>query len=161
MTVLGDQARLATILLAEDNPAEQNLTRRALSKGVMQCDLRIVSDGEEAMAYLLRQGKYEDPEVSPRPDLILLDLNMPRLDGRQVLERTKSDPGINTIPVVVLTTSTHEQDVVRSYELGCNSFINKPVDVHAFLDALKQLGSYWLKLVVLPSHEPPLAGSSG
>ena len=161
MTVLGDQARLATILLAEDNPAEQNLTRRALSKGLMQCDLRIVSDGEEAMAYLLRQGKYEDPKASPRPDLFLLDLNMPRLDGRQVLERTKSDPGINTIPVVVLTTSTHEQDVVRSYELGCNSFINKPVDVHAFLDALKQLGSYWLKLVVLPSHEPPLAGNAG
>ena len=156
-----DQARLATILLVEDNPAEQNLTRRALSKGVMKCNLYTVSDGEEAMAYLLRQGKYEDPKTSPRPDVVLLDLNMPKLDGRQVLERMKSDPEINTIPVVVLTTSTHEQDVVRSYELGCNSFINKPVDVHVFLEALEQLGSYWLKLVVLPAHEPPLAGNSG
>ena len=161
MAALSEQARLATVLLAEDNPAEQNLARRALSKGVMQCDLRTVSDGEEAMAYLLRQGKYEAPETSPRPDLVLLDLNMPRLDGRQVLERMKSDPGIHTIPVIVLTTSTHEQDVMRSYELGCNSFINKPLDVHAFLDALDQLGSYWLKLVVLPSREPPLAGHSG
>jgi CheY-like chemotaxis protein len=155
MTLLNDQARLATILLAEDNPAEQHLARRALSKGVMRCDLRTVSDGEEAMDYLLRRDQYEDPIAAPRPDLVLLDLNMPKLDGRQVLEQMKSDPAINTIPVVVLTTSTHEQDVVRSYELGCNSFINKPVDVHAFLEALEQLGSYWLKLVVLPPLEPP------
>jgi CheY-like chemotaxis protein len=86
---------------------------------------------------------------------------MPKLEGRQVLEQMKSDPAINTIPVVVLTTSTHEQDVVRSYELGCNSFINKPVDVHAFLEALEQLGSYWLKLVVLPPLEPPRKANSG
>ena len=161
MAALSYQSRLATVLLAEDNPAEQNLAQRALSKGIMQCDLRLVSDGEEAIAYLLGQGKYAALEAAPRPDLILLDLNMPKVDGRQVLERIKSDPKISAIPVVVLTTSTHEQDVVRSYELGCNSFINKPVDVQAFVEALEQLGSYWLKLVVLPLREPPRIRDSG
>ncbi len=153
MAEIIENMRMATILLAEDNPAEQNLARRALEKGVIQCDLRVVSDGEEAMDYLLRRGPYSDPEQSPRPHLILLDLNMPKLDGRQVLERVKSDPALRKIPVVVLTTSRHDEDVARSYELGCNSFIGKPVDVHEFLDALRQLGGYWLRLVVLPAEE--------
>ena len=148
-----ENMRMATVLPAEDNPAEQNLARRAPAKGVMQCDLRVVSDGEEAMDYLRRRGPYAAPEQSPRPHLILLDLNMPKLDGRQVLEQIKSDPALQKIPVVVLTTSRHDEDVARSYQLGCNSFISKPVEVHDFLDALRQLGCYWLRLVVLPAEE--------
>ena len=153
MAEIMENVRLATVLLVEDNPAEQNLARRALAKGVMQCDLRVVSDGEEAMDYLLHRGPYVDPGQSPRPHLILLDLNMPKLDGRQVLERIKSDPVLQTIPVVVLTTSRQDEDIARSYELGCNSFISKPVEIHDFLDALRQLGCYWLRLVVLPVGE--------
>ena len=153
MAEIIENMSMATILLAEDNPAEQNLARRALEKGVMQCDLRVVSDGEEAMDYLLRRGPYSDPEQSPRPHLILLDLNMPKLDGRQVLERIKADPALLKIPVVVLTTSRHDEDVARCYELGCNSFISKPVEIHDFLDAVRQLSCYWLRLVVLPAEE--------
>ena len=152
MMQLGEQVRAATVLLAEDNPADQNLTRRALARGVIHCDLRVVSNGEEAMDYLLQREQFADPAACPRPDLILLDLNMPRLDGRQVLERMRADPNLDTIPVVVLTTSRHEEDVVRSYKLGCNSFIQKPIGVQAFVAALEQLGAYWLKLVVLPPH---------
>ena len=152
MMQLGEQVRSATVLLAEDNPADQNLTRRALARGVIQCDLRVVSNGEEAMDYLLQREKFTDPVACPRPDLILLDLNMPRLDGRQVLERMKADSNLDTIPVIVLTTSRQEEDVVRSYRLGCNSFIQKPIQVQEFVAALEQLGAYWLKLVVLPTH---------
>ena len=152
MMPLGEQVRAATVLLAEDNPADQNLTRRALARGVIQCDLRVVSNGEEAMDYLLQREKFKDPAACPRPDLILLDLNMPRLDGRQVLERMRADSSLDTIPVVVLTTSRQEEDVVRSYKLGCNSFIQKPIQVQDFVAALEQLGAYWLKLVVLLTH---------
>ena len=142
----------ATILLAEDNPAEQNLTRRALTKDVIQCDLHIVSDGAEAMEYLLHQGPYEDVNTSPRPDLMLLDLNMPKKDGKQVLQEMRNHPDLKTLPVIVLTTSKNEQDVIASYELGCNTFINKPVDVEPFVAALRQMGQYWLKLAILPPH---------
>ena len=136
MMQLGEQVRGATVLLVEDNPAEQNLTRRALARGVIQCDLRVVSDGEEAMDYLLQREKFTDRAACPEPDLVLLDLNMPRLDGKQVLERMKADSNLDTIPVVVLTTSRQEEDVVRSYKLGCNSFIQKPIEVQDFVAAL-------------------------
>ncbi len=152
MAEIVENLRMATVLLVEDNPAERNLARRALQKGVMQCDLRVVSDGEEAMDYLWRRGPYAAAEQSPRPHLILLDLNMPKLDGRQVLEKIKSDPALQSIPVVVMTTSRHDEDIARNYQLGCNSFISKPVEVHEFLDALRQLGCYWLRLVVLPAE---------
>lgn len=145
--------RSAVVLLAEDNPAEQQLARRALERGVIPIDLRVVSDGEEALDYLHQTGEYTDPQTSPRPALILLDLNMPKLDGRQVLEDIKADPQLRNIPVVVLTTSQHEQDVFRSYQLGCNSFITKPVEVHDFVEAVRELGSYWLRLVVLPPDQ--------
>ncbi len=143
----------AVVLLAEDSPAEQRLAQRALAKGKMQCDLRIVSDGKEAMDYLLRPEQYIDPKSSPRPDLMLLDLNMPKLNGRQVLQQMKSNRQLETIPVVVLTTSKQEQDTLQSYHLGCNSFINKPIDVHEFIDMMNELGAYWLQLVVLPPSE--------
>ena len=141
------------VLLVEDSPAEQRLAQRALASGQLQCDLRIVSDGKEAMDYLLRREQYAAPNSAPRPALMLLDLNMPRLDGRQVLQQMKSDPQLETIPVVVLTTSKQEQDILQSYHLGCNSFINKPVDVHDFFNMMHELGLYWLNLVLLPPAE--------
>ncbi len=146
-----EQLKRAVILLAEDDPGDQELTRRALQYDIVRTDLRIVSDGEEALAYLYRQGKYADPEQSPRPDLVLLDLNMPRLNGREVLERLKGDSALSQIPVVVLTTSQEEIDVLRSYDLGCNSYIQKPVDVDRFMKAIRQLGNYWFEVVTLPS----------
>jgi len=138
------------VLLVEDNPAEQNLARRSFAKGHVQADLRVVSDGEEAIDYLFRRGVYSDKETSPTPDIILLDLNLPKIDGRQVLERIKSDSNLSKIPVIVLTTSKKEEDILKTYELGCNSFLNKPVEVEDFVKVLSELGSYWLKLVVLP-----------
>ena len=145
--------REAVILMAEDNPAEQRLAERALGRGIIQCDLRMVSDGEETLDYLYRRGQYEDVSTSPRPDLLLLDLNMPKLDGRQVLEKMKQDSDLKQIPVVVLTTSKAEQDIARSYELGCNSYMNKPVEVDTFVSVLKSLQEYWFKLVVLPPNK--------
>lgn len=142
--------RRAVILLAEDDPGDQELTRRALAEDIVRTDLRIVNDGQEALDYLLRQGAYQDPASSPHPDLILLDLNMPRVNGRQVLERLKERPELDHIPVVVLTTSNQDEDILRSYDLGCNSFIQKPVDIDQFLNVARELGRYWFELVALP-----------
>ena len=149
MTTKSESAGDPVVLLAEDNAAEQNLERRALSKGGIRCDMRVVSDGEEAIDYLFHRGRYEDPATSPRPDLILLDLNMPKLDGGEVLRQVKSLPTLGVIPLVVLTTSRSQQDMVASYKLGCNSYITRPVDIHDFVDVVAQAGSYWLKLVTL------------
>jgi CheY-like chemotaxis protein len=141
----------AVVLLAEDNPAEQNLARRAFHEARVDCDLRIVSDGEEALQYLERRGPYADPALSPRPSLLLLDLNMPRLDGRQVLQRLKQHPELRALPVVVLTTSSAEQDVSNSYQLGCNLFVQKPFLLQEFIAALEALRDYWIYMVKLPS----------
>ena len=127
------KAKPAVILLAEDDRGDQELTRRALEEGKIRNDLRVVEDGEEALAYLYRRGKYKDPATSPRPDLLLLDLNLPRVDGREVLERVRADSKLRRMAVVVLTTSRQEEDILRSYELGCNSFITKPVSVRTAL----------------------------
>lgn len=140
----------AVVLLAEDDPGDQELTRRALQEDIVRTVLYIVSDGEEAMDFLLRRGRYANAAAAPRPDLLLLDLNMPKLDGRQVLERIRKDAGLRRLPVVVLTTSKQEEDIIRSYDLGCNSFITKPVDIVAFMRTVKELGSYWFELVTLP-----------
>lgn len=150
-TVTGGMKK-ATVLLAEDNPADQQIARRALERGALRCDLRIVADGEEAMDYLLHRGRYADPRSAPRPDLILLDLNMPKLDGRQVLDQVKHSLELSSIPVVIFTTSEKEEDVNSSYQLGCNSFVRKPVDIHDFIGVLSELERYWLKLVLLPSR---------
>lgn len=101
----------------------------------------------------MRRPPYTNAQKAPRPDLVLLDLNMPKLDGRQVLQEIKSNPDLETIPVVVLTTSKQEQDILQSYHLGCNSFINKPVDVHEFFDMMRELSYYWLDFVLLPPDE--------
>jgi len=132
------------------------LTRRALQEDVVRTTLYVVSDGEEAMDFLLRRGDYANPAAAPRPDLLLLDLNMPKLDGRQVLQQIRGDEGLRSLPVVVLTTSDQEVDVLRSYKLGCNSFITKPVGIEAFMRTVRELGSYWFELVTLPSQREVL-----
>ena len=144
------KAKPAVILLAEDDRGDQELTRRALEGAKIRNDLRIVEDGEEALAYLHRRGKYKDPATSPRPDLLLLDLNLPRVDGREVLERVRADSKLRRMAVVVLTTSRQEEDILRSYELGCNSFITKPVGMDQFIRVIQALEEYWFQIVVLP-----------
>ena len=137
-----------TILLAEDEPADAHLVRTALSENHILTDLRHVADGREALEYLRHQGpRFAD---APRPDLILLDLNMPRMDGRQCLLALKRDPDLADIPVVVLTTSEVERDVLASYTLGAAGFITKPVNVTQFITAIRDLGVYWFNLVRLP-----------
>ncbi len=122
------------------------------AKILFKVHLRIVSDGQEAMDYLLREAEFADPECAPRPNLILLDLNMPNLDGKEVLRRVRAHPDLHRIPVVVLTTSAREADILGSYDIGCNSFITKPVEMEAFIRALEELQSYWFELVTLPTR---------
>lgn len=145
--------RPAIILLAEDDLGDQELTERALKEGKIENELYIVKDGEEALDYLFRRGRYTDPETSPRPDLFLLDLNMPKLDGRQVLEQICSIHELRNIRVVVLTTSHQEEDITRSYDLGVHSYITKPVDLDQFLNVIRTLEEYWFQIVVLPPKD--------
>ncbi len=140
----------ATILLVEDDPGDQELTRRALADAGIHHDLRVVEDGEEALQYLMRQGVYDNPMSAPTPQLVLLDLNLPRIDGKKVLQRIRERPDLRRLPVVVLTTSLQEEDVAQIYELGANSYIAKPVDLSAFVDVLRSLTHYWFETVVLP-----------
>ncbi|HEX5102825.1 MAG TPA: response regulator [Pirellulaceae bacterium] len=147
-------SKRVVILLAEDDPGDQELTRRALQHDVLRADLRVVENGEEALDYLYRRGRFAEPGTAPRPDLILLDLNMPKLGGREVLAELKRDPSLCRIPVVVLTTSNQETDIVKSYDLGCNSYIQKPVDIEQFMDSVRKLENYWFEVVTLP----PVAG---
>ena len=142
--------RNVVILLAEDDPGDQELTRRALENDAFATDLRIVADGEEVLEYLERRGRYEHAGTAPSPDLILLDLNMPKMNGREVLEVLRQNPATARIPVVVLTTSQQEADILRSYDLGCNSFIQKPVELDAFVETVRKLGDYWFDVVTLP-----------
>ena len=145
--------RPAIILLAEDDLGDQELTKRALEEGKVENELYIVKDGEEALDYLFRRGRYTDPETSPRPDLFLLDLNMPKLDGRQVLEQIRSIHELRNIRVVVLTTSHQEEDITRSYDLGVHSYITKPVDLDQFFNVIRTLEEYWFQIVVLPQKD--------
>ena len=144
--------RPIAILMAEDDPEDVMLVRDALAEARLSNDLRCVSDGEELMDYLKRRGKYADPQASPRPGIILLDLNMPKKDGRETLKEIKDDPTLRTIPVIVLTTSHAEEDIVRSYGLGANSFITKPVTFEKLVDIVKFVGRYWFEIVALPSE---------
>ena len=140
-----------TILLAEDDEDDCEVVSGALLDARLVNDLRIVGDGQELMDYLRRQGAYSDPAIdAPRPGVILLDLNMPRKDGREALTEIKSDPDLRKIPVIVLTTSQDEADVVRSYDLGVNSFITKPVSFHGLVEALEIWRQYWFEFVELP-----------
>ena len=144
--------RPVTLLLAEDDPDDCLLARQALEKSQLISDLRCVEDGEELLDYLRRRGKFADPKQSPRPGLILLDLNMPRKDGREALREIKGDPKLRAIPVVVLTTSKSEEDVARAYNLGVNSYITKPVRFAALVEVMQAIGKYWFEIVELPGR---------
>lgn len=139
-----------TILMADDDPDDRLMTQDALEESRLVNELHFVEDGEELMDYLYRRGKYAELDEAPRPGLILLDLNMPRKDGREALEEMKADPELRRIPVVVLTTSKTEEDILRSYDLGANSFIAKPVQFESLLDVIRTIGKYWFEIVELP-----------
>ncbi len=136
------------ILLVEDNPGDVVLTREALSDAKVRNELNVVGDGIEALEYLRRQGQYSG---ATRPDLILLDLNLPRKDGREVLSEIKQDPDLKRIPVVVLTTSKAEEDILRSYNLHANCYVTKPVDLNQFLTIVKTIEDFWLTVVKFPT----------
>jgi CheY-like chemotaxis protein len=144
--------RPITILLADDDQDDLMMTREALQQSRLGNDLRSVLDGEELMDYLLRRGMYADPASAPQPGLILLDLNMPKKDGREALAEIKADPKLRKIPVIVLTTSRAEEDVFRTYDLGVSSFITKPVTFDGLVEAMKVLAHYWFEIVELPSR---------
>lgn len=140
-----------TLLMADDDEDDRMMARSALESSRLANDLRFVFDGEELMDYLLRRGEYADPARSPRPGLILLDLNMPRKDGREALREIKADPELRRIPVIVLTTSKAEQDVLATYDLGANSYIVKPVTFAQLVTTMKSIGQYWFEIVALPA----------
>ena len=144
------QQRPIEILMVEDSPSDAQLTIEALHAAKIANRLSHVEDGVEALRFLRREGPYAD---APRPDLILLDLNLPRKDGREVLEELKQDPDLKIIPVVVLTTSRSEQDVLRSYQLHANCYITKPVDFTQFMEVVKAIESFWLSVVTLPKEK--------
>jgi two-component system, chemotaxis family, response regulator Rcp1 len=143
------------ILLVEDNPADIRLTQEALRDAKMANELHAVVDGEQALAYLRHEHPYE---TRPNPDLVLLDLNLPRKDGREVLAEMKSDAELRRIPVAILTTSSAESDVLRSYDLGANCYLTKPVDFNEFLKVVVAIDEFWLSLVRLPGRAELING---
>jgi CheY-like chemotaxis protein len=144
---LSQRSRPVEILLVEDNPGDVRLTREALREGKVRNNLYVVSDGVEALEFLRRQGQHTD---AARPDLILLDLNLPRKDGREVLQDIKSDPALRHIPVVVLTSSQADQDIIRAYDLHANCYVTKPVDFEQFIHVVRTIENFWFSIVKLP-----------
>ena len=149
-----DSGKPITILLADDDEDDRLMTRDALRDARLHNDLRFVIDGVDLMDYLNHRGRHANPADSPRPGLILLDLNMPRMDGREALREIKQDADLRSIPVVVLTTSKAEEDIIRTYDLGVNSFITKPVTFLGLVDVMKIFTRYWLEIVDLPPDRP-------
>ena len=147
---MNNRQGIAIVLLVEDNPADQQLCLRAFQKGKINVNIHIVSDGQEAMDFLLNQHTFTDKTKYPRPDLVLLDINMPRKDGKQVLKEIKDNPDLKLIPVVMLTTSDQEKDIIDSYQLGVNSYISKPVRINDFVEAISKLEEFWFSLSLLP-----------
>src|SRR6202161_824346 len=139
-----------TILMADDDADDRRLTQEAFEEGRLINDVRFVENGEQLLEYLRKEGPYAPPADAPRPGLILLDLNMPRKDGRTVLKELKTDPELRQIPVVILTTSKADEDIYKSYDLGVNSYIVKPVTFEALVDILQTLEKYWFEIVELP-----------
>jgi len=137
------------VLLVEDDPGDELMTREAFEDNKIGNTLHVARDGQEALDFLYRRGEYR---AAPRPDLILLDLNLPKYDGRQVLEKIKSDPDLAHIPVVVLTTSSAEEDILRSYKLHANAYVTKPVDLDQFIAAVRQIDEFFVTVVRLPSR---------
>jgi CheY-like chemotaxis protein len=148
-----DEHKPIVILLADDDEEDRMLACDALIESRLSNDVRCVMDGEELMDYLHRSGKYAPPAEAPRPGLILLDLNMPKKDGREALQEMKADPGLRHIPVVVLTTSQADEDILRSYDSGASSFISKPVSFEGMVNLMKGLGRYWFEIVELPQGQ--------
>jgi CheY-like chemotaxis protein len=142
--------RRLTVLLVEDNPRDVRLTQRAFAQVSLPHDLRVVRDGDEALAYLHREGVYQEPQTSPRPDVVLLDLKLPRMSGHELLQRLKQDQRFRQIPVIVLTTSGRPDDVRLAYEAGANAYLLKPVEFARFTEVMGHLGKFWLELVELP-----------
>jgi len=138
------------ILLVEDDEDDVSMTQRAFKKGGITNRLYVVRDGEEAMEFLEHRGRYSNPDEAPRPGIILLDLNMPKTDGREVLQKIKSGENLRIIPVIVLTTSERDEDILESYENGANTFITKPVEFGKFVETVVTLGKYWLGIAELP-----------
>lgn len=145
--------RPVTILMADDDPDDCLLAKEALAESRLVNDLHFVSDGEELMDYMYQRGKYAKPNSAPRPGFILLDLNMPRKDGREALREIKADPNLRHIPIIVLTTSKADEDIYRSYAQGANSFITKPVTFASLVEVMRALEKYWFEIVELPSGE--------
>jgi CheY-like chemotaxis protein len=143
------EARQIEVLLVEDDPGDVLMTREAFEDHKVRNQLHVVNDGAEAMAFLRREGRHHD---APRPDLVLLDLNLPRMDGREVLQAVKSDPELASIPVVVLTTSEAEEDVLRSYSLHANAYVTKPVDFERFIQVVRQIDDFFVTVVRLPTR---------
>ncbi len=142
--------KLVTILIADDDSDDRLLMKRLLKQSRLYNDLRFVEDGEELLDYLHQRGPYSAAGAAPRPGLILLDLNMPKISGREALAEIKTDPNLRTIPIVVLTTSKAQQEIYRSYDLGANSFITKPVNFEAMVEIMRAVTSYWFSIVELP-----------
>ena len=148
---MSDQSNgsLVEILLVEDNPGDVRLTQEAMKEGKMRNNLSVARDGVEAMAFLRREGQYAD---APRPDVVLLDLNLPKKDGRSVLKEIKEDPNLRRIPVVILTSSKADEDVLNSYDLHANCYITKPGDLEQFIEVVKSVEGFWLQIVKLPKE---------
>ena len=147
-----DPGQPVDILLVEDDPGDELMTREAFEDNKIGNTLHVVRDGQEALDFIYRTGAYAD---APRPDLILLDLNLPKYDGRQVLEKIKADPELSHIPVVVLTTSAAEEDILRSYKLHANAYVTKPVDLDQFIAAIRQIDEFFVQVVRLPRVREP------
>jgi two-component system, response regulator len=146
------RGKQVVILMAEDDPDDRLLTEEALREAHLVNDLHFVYDGEELMDYLRNQGKFADQEENPRPGIILLDLNMPKKDGREALQEIKDDESLRSIPVVVLTTSKAEEDILKSYDLGVSGYVTKPVTLQELIEVMKALGRYWFEIVELPDN---------
>jgi CheY-like chemotaxis protein len=146
-------AKPITILMADDDADDRLLTKEAFEASRLANDLRFVEDGVELLDYLYRRGKYADPAQSPGPSIILLDLNMPKKDGREVLEEIRKDPAFAKIRIIILTTSKAEEDILRTYDLGATSYITKPVTFDSMVDVVKTLGRYWLEIVELADDQ--------
>ena len=145
-----DHGKPIVILLADDDEEDRMLAADAMRESRVANDLRFVEDGEELLDYLYKRERYSAPNAAPTPGLILLDLNMPRKDGREALREIKADPDLRRIPVVVLTTSKAEEDIYRTYDLGANSFITKPVSFDGLVAVMRDIGRYWIEIVELP-----------
>jgi CheY-like chemotaxis protein len=144
--------KMIKILLVEDNPDDVDITKRALKEARVVNKLWVARDGQEALDFLQHQGAYQDPSSSPKPGLVLLDINLPKLNGVEVLKIIKNDPELKRIPVVMLTVTKRDEDIIKSYNCGCNSFIQKPVNFESFVEVAKQISLYWGLLNMLPPN---------